>query len=224
MRGLEYSRGMTRFRVTGITINDLKRTSAVFTLVQDEAPKSYGHQHDHTVAYNLGALRTEELDNWIRQATPGEASKWNARPLVSVCKQSECTTNSTGVVSLEVIDSQCARGVACIDVFSNIKGHIRDTSIKFEKFPSSSSALWEWTDMSSLHRVMIRLSVPARYYLYVNAVILHELGHALGLPDFRSPTTYRGIMRQDLSVPYMTTRDKDLLEKIYESHTPGEGW
>ena len=78
--------------------------------------------------------------------------------------------------------------------------------------------------MSSLHRAMVPLSVPARYYLHVNVVILHELGHALGLPDFRSPTTYRGIMRQDLSMPYMTTSDQDLLHKIYESHAPGQGW
>ena len=86
-------------------------------------------------------------------------------------------------------------GVACIGVGSNIEHHIRDTSIRFERDPTSSTALWKWTDMSSLHRAMVPLSVPARYYLHVDVVMLHELGHALGLPDFRSPTTYRGIMR-----------------------------
>ena len=39
-----------------------------------------------------------------------------------------------------------------------------------------------------------------------------------------NPTTYRGIMRQDLSVTSITQSDKDLLREIYESHTPGEGW
>ena len=224
VRGLDYSGGTTLFRVTGITDNDLKRTSAVFTLVQGDPPKSVGHQHDHTVAYNFGSLGTDDLDDWVRQATPAEASKWNALPLVAMCKQLECTTNTTGVITVSVIDTQCTvRGVACITVGNGIEDHLRDTTISLERSPTSAVP-WEWTDNSALHKKGLRLTVPQRYYLHVNPVILHELGHALGLPDFRSPTTYRGIMRQDLSVTSITQSDKDLLREIYESHTPGEGW
>ena len=49
-------------------------------------------------------------------------------------------------------------------------------------------------------------------------------GTPLASPISGVPTTYQGIMRQDLSMPYMTTSDQDLLHKIYESHAPGQGW
>ena len=82
VRGLTHSSGaLTQFRVTGITSNDLKRTSAMFTLIQDSAPSSSGHQHDHTVAYGLGLLGVETLDSWLRLETAGEASKWECAPL-----------------------------------------------------------------------------------------------------------------------------------------------
>ncbi len=221
MRGLTHSSGvLTQFRVTGITSNDLKRTSAVFTLIQDSAPSSSGHQHDHTVAYSLGSLGVETLDSWLRLETAGEASKWNARPFVSMCEESACTTNSAGLVPLEASASECnVTGVACVAVYSSIEDHIGTTTIYFELSPTGRTTTWQWTRVEAWHGNYID-ATKTKKYLYLNAVILHELGHVLGFKD----ENYHGIMNSALPTFDITSSDRNLLHKIYESHTPGEGW
>ena len=221
MRGLKHSVGqLTFFRITGFTRANFRRTSAKFSLLQDPAPISSGHQHDHTVAYSVSPHGVETLDGWLRYETGNEAAKWNALPLVHMCETTACTTNMSGVVTLEAQAAQCSiPAVACVPIFPTIEPHIGDETIRFERNPISERTgpdlLWRWTRVEARHKAFTD-ATQTRRYLYLNAVILHELGHVLGL----NHATYASIMNSNIATVEMTDADKKLLEKIYESHTP----
>ena len=54
-------------------------------------------------------------------------------------------------------------------------------------------------------------------YYYLDKMILHEFGHALGLGHFGT-----GIMNSYGFV--ITSSDRTRLEEMYENHTKNEGW
>ena len=104
IRGIAYnSTTPVVFRVTGITRGNARRTSAEFSILQDNLPLAVGHQHDHTSAYDLSRLQTDTHGNNIGLATARAARLWNALPDVSMCHISSCTTNdgSAGRIYVE---------------------------------------------------------------------------------------------------------------------------
>ena len=104
-------------------------------------------------------------------------------------------------------------------VYSSIEDHIGTTTISFELSPTGRTTTWRWTRVKAWHGTYTD-ATKTKKYLYLNAVILHELGHVLGFKD----ESYQGIMNSALPVLDMRSSDHNLLHKIYESHTPGEGW
>ena len=76
------------------------------------------------------------------------------------------------------------------------------------------STAWVWTDDFQLaNRPQ---PVGGHYYEYLPAVLLHELGHALGLDDTRIPNIIMG--PDTLKLEQLTATDTAAAEAIYASH------
>ena len=227
VRGLPHSTTTpVSFRITGVTASDVERTSAEVTITQRPAPQAIGHQHDHTVAYDLSRLPTSGLGHTIGSLAVGAADAWDRLPLVQLCSP-DCPENSDrAIIYVELHENSpkaCRFGVACVEWLSTIEDRIATTTMIYENPPySSSGTQWQWTRHESLHR-QLDISSGLRW-LYLDAVVLHEFGHTLGLPDVEKPSHYVGIMRKGVPTTEMTNYDRSLLRQLYESHTPGEGW
>ena len=227
VRGLPHSTTTpVSFRITGVTASDVERTSAEVTITQRPAPQAIGHQHDHTVAYDLSRLPTSGLGHTIGSLAVGAADAWDRLPLVQLCSP-DCPENSDrAIIYVELHENSpnaCRSRVACVEWLSTIEDRIATTTMIYENPPySSSGTQWQWTRHESLHR-QLDISSGLRW-LYLDAVVLHEFGHTLGLPDVEKPSHYVGIMRKGVPTTEMTNYDRSLLRQLYESHTPGEGW
>ena len=70
---------------------------------------------------------------------------------------------------------------------------------------------------------MTTITSRAVYYVYVDRVMLHEFGHALGLPDFYADdkTGLKGLSDAVMHTGY-EIRDEDIeqLRAIYLLHNP----
>ena len=227
IRGIAYnSTTPVVFRVTGITRGNARRTSAEFSILQDNLPLAVGHQHDHTSAYDLSRLQTDTHGNNIGLATARAARLWNALPDVSMCHISSCTTNdgSAGRIYVESYTfDTCKPGVACVLAFNRIEGQITDTTVRYETTPHSSSIDYQWTTDLGKHLTDVTPGDSSLRYVHVATIVLHEMGHTLGMPDFNSP--YYGIMRNGASsATYVTNQDRRHMNVIYRNHKQGEGW
>ena len=193
IRGIAYnSTTPVVFRVTGITRGNARRTSAEFSILQDNLPLAVGHQHDHTSAYDLSRLQTDTHGNNIGLATARAARLWNALPDVSMCHISSCTTNdgSAGRIYVESYTfDTCKPGVACVLAFNRIEGQITDTTVRYETTPHSSKIDYLWTTNIGDHLTDVNPGDSSLRYVHVATIVLHEMGHTLGMPDFNSPTT-----------------------------------
>ena len=208
VRGLPHSTTTpVSFRITGVTASDVERTSAEVTITQRPAPQAIGHQHDHTVAYDLSRLPTSGLGHTIGSLAVGAADAWDRLPLVQLCSP-DCPENSDrAIIYVELHENSpnaCRSHVACVEWLSTIEDRIATTTMIYENPPySSSGTQWQWTRHESLHR-QLDISSGLRW-LYLDAVVLHEFGHTLGLPDVEKPSHYVGIMRKGVPTTEMTT-------------------
>ena len=144
-------------------------------------------------------------------------------------------------------DEGCGRSVACVKRASGSTSssagpgrHLGDMSLIFEEpawecrnFDENTGVCAQhariyWTDKSrlDLHHVPTNIlppGSPPSFYWYVEATMVHEFGHTLGLPDFYNDDTtglknLPAVMDDEHDHPMITREDIAQLEAIYAVH------
>ena len=168
-----------------------------------------GHQADHTVKYQLGAISTpvpgaeasSDPGLVIPAAVTDAANAWNnAATTVLFCKGSGCTDaggpppvqvdrNTDGVIF--VIKTEPGKEditLAYVEQRRDPDGHLRGpATMVIEQPPIDRSGIWNtpvtrvWTNDLNLHGREERGG--ERKYHYLPSVMMHEFGHTAGLGD-----------------------------------------
>ena len=219
VRGFEFFWTKTlSIRVTGITKQNVKVTSDAFAVSRGARPRGRGHQHDHTVDYNLDGLGTTKLDEDLRDGTGLSAGKWNLLPRVQMCSGCPGANLDRAIVYSEIVRNPYAcNGVACVVLERNIDDRLRDLTIKYERDPQEQdagglTAIWgKWHPDKSMHGKEDKGAQRKTFYFHIPTVALHELGHTLGLDDYYDNDSHHGIMKGILSLTVITQADKDLV-------------
>ena len=194
-------------------------------------PHSGAHQSDHTVAYRMGTVTTDQnaTGDLARAALPEGAQAWNQAggatstwPFLLFC-ETWCNENADGhAVTVEIVGSDACEPVACASVGVNEEDHITTLTINIEHPPVNKEKPAKWTDDSSLHNVFVNFNKTAEgKYFHMLTAILHEMGHALGLDDLYGDVAgnFTGYLMGSLakrdaatSVPSV---DRALLKRVY---------
>ena len=201
-----------------------------------------GHQRDHTVRYlvaPMSATPEPGLPNpatIIPSAVPTAVSAWNAMIAAHglvICKggTGSCDERNTdGTITVRLVTSSDAcRSSACVQPpVGGISNHRGDEEMILEERPIDSkdprvpNRHYRWTDVPSLNNTFVSLPSQVRQvrWKYVGAVLIHEFGHPLGLPDRIVPAP--SVMTDPDNVMNVTQNDVDYLRKIYSGHVRGE--
>ena len=159
-----------------------------------------------------------------RLAISNAAQQWRDRPLVVVCTDPCAGNDDEKVVAVKLKRSNgCSQGIACLKRSSgNIEDHVGNHDLIIEWPPVSKSGLQViWTRIPGDHYKLHPDGNGVRW-VYLDAVVLHEFGHALGMKHW--PKTYVAVMQENTNSAVMTQTDRDGLHSIYESHTSMKGW
>ena len=218
-----------------------------------EAPKptDSGHQADHTVKYEvptpiansvvMGAIPTA-VSAWNSEmARLGKG--------LNICTGNGCNNPDGYTMTIKAVDNKndaltfsddidegCGPSRACVK--STVRGgHMSEMHMVFEDPPwyaqKVKDGLWRvreyvWTKDKYKNGKLIpclAAATPcaARYYVYVDRVMLHEFGHTLGLSDFYNDDE-TGLIDLTNAVMYtgfvLTGEDLKQLEAIYLLHDP----
>ena len=228
VRGLHYQSGPIRLTVTGVTARNQSVESEIYSVRRGARPNVSGHQHDHTVAYRWGSgVVSSTVATTLKAVVATAASAWTTRPFVKVCKD-PCASNSGRVIPVQLYENRngCRSGVACLSSAGRktIETHVsdRDRRLKVEFPPIVDGQItWVWTRTASLNKGEVDSNDPYTLYLHLDAVVIHELGHALGLKDISDTNS---VMDTGIHQTSIQPVDDNRLYKLYESHTAGEGW
>ena len=168
-----------------------------------------GHQHDHTVRYEVAPMSATPEPGFPNPATiiptavPTAVAAWNAKMSAHgflICKGEtgscdQTNTDEKTVTVRLVTNSDACRGTACVEPpvagLSNHRGHgeliLEERPVDTTK-PRVLQQLYRWTDVPSQHNEPVPNRDNERWR-YVGAVLMHEFGHTLGLPhDVPAPS------------------------------------
>ena len=166
-----------------------------------------GHQADHTVNYELGAIPTprpsgsssDDPGAVISEAIATAVAAWNdavatPSPHVLFCKGSGCTINGVdrntdgNTVVIKTETGKQDKTLAYLVFNRDTDGHLRGAAtMVIEQPPIDLDEVWGripvtrvWTNDLDLHDE----DAPAGgIYHYLPSVVMHEFGHAAGLDD-----------------------------------------
>ena len=223
------------FRLTATTANNA--SVSIETIgPRSKQPDANGHQHDHNVAFDLSQLGATAFGKDVAQASRIAAAFWRLEEHIDSCAVpcDDSYTTSVVISAADREDYECwtrergddLRRVGCIAYFStsgNIEYHLGHQTIYVPRTPYEDDNLsgkieeqqYLWTRYGPLHNKPVP-GTSQKYY-YLDKMLLHEFGHAFGLPHFGT-----GIMKAyGFSI---TSSDRDRLEEMYEIHTKDEGW
>ena len=176
----------------------------------------WGHQADHTVKYEKGAIATSTIEDAIQDA----AEDWNdeMRALnkgLEICDDVDISCSGAnpdgGIVTIQTATTTktndsggCGNSMACVNPggtgrdSSGPGKHMVNMTMVFEEPAYICSGVMcsnpiqiVWTDNDRLDRVRTPESTAAdlEQYAFIGWVMLHEFGHTLGLPDFNTTTS-----------------------------------
>ena len=206
-----------------------------------------GHQHDHSVVYSVSGLGSGYTDTIIADASHLAARIWNSGNVVRIC-EGQCNPGESDHVAR--IETEYTRGLfdSRINVFGNIKcgvsvacvhytgihlgHHLGNMTVWFEDPPVYGRGTMGdpfrhrlWTDMARYHGKWTgNLSNLDEKWKYATPTAIHELGHLLGLPDFKPHKPHAGIMKSSNTYSTVQTADWILLRNMYKHHVENQGW
>lgn len=200
-------------------------------------PRSLGHQRDNTIAWTEGTYPRknpsslpEYMDDPYTVFTTGigpGARAWNGVARVTVCKDGCSSNNDTIITVSKGGPSRCGSSSACFAGTYSGAGqgrarHITGGTVYFEYPGEREGKDVYWTTNSSL---MLK-PVPERrgeaIYLYINAIAVHEFGHAVGIANIVTNSSIFGVMEMNMRDPYRyhtpTSADRKHVRAIYHGH------
>ena len=149
-----------------------------------------------------------------------------------LCKSAACTTNDDGyVISIQTsLSSSKCKGLACHIGQEKVTSitddrHLGNGTIWIEEAPvqrvdaydatgvvvKTEYFFYRWTDQARLFKQTVPDTGagprdPVQHYAYLPTIMLHELGHALGLSDlYKEPGGYPSYLMGTLSSSTVTT-------------------
>ena len=209
-------------------------------------PRSSGHQADHTVKYVVGAIGNSVIEDSIAPAV----GEWNSKMSslgkgLEICSGPSCSNPDGFTLTIKAVDNNnnailttgnpdegCGSSRACVK--SARRGdHKEEMFMVFEDPPWYARQIppktgpwvdteYVWTADKSLNDTGVPRSGGKRY-VYVDRVMLHEFGHALGLPDFYADATtgLKGLSDAVMHTGYeIHDEDIEQLRAIYLLHNP----
>ena len=217
-------------RVTGETDTGFSVTSDPLEIDRPARPQAIGHQHDHTVSYDLSSINAgdnPDLAGWITEAAPSAAQAWAdaLTPSLVACK-GPCASNDDGMFTFHIADSiDCAIACVLVSELSPIDTRLGGRRIYFRNTPARGiqGKPLEWTDVKARDG---RLTTDrSRVYVWVERVVYHEFGHTFGMADFYEDPDYDGLMGDPVFMNRnIRADDIAALEAIYAGHIRNKGW
>ena len=200
--------------------------------------RARGHQHDHTVGYRIAITPVAGYDpgfpnptRIIPSAVAPAASEWTSAGAgagLAICRHHAalCPNADTLIVMVKLGNSvACGGSIACVRPRSPgpASWHLTDTEIILEEPAMEETELGprriRWTNVAADHDQEVPGTEGKETWRYVGAVMVHELGHTLGLSHDHSVP---GIMSDPNAHVTMTQDDIDYLLKLYSGHVRGK--
>lgn len=242
VRGLPQNSGNLYFKITATAADERTATSATGEVLRSAQPKAYGHQHDHVASYSLSNLQTGSVDTMAKAAARHADQDWsgNARAHgVDICEGS-CSANADmHVITVKLRHSgdptendACGSSIACVGPFAlnaTVEDHLGSAALTIEEPPYEGTKMsgdirrFKWTRDASVNLKPTGGPQMERWR-FIDAVMVHEFGHILGLPDFSAAETHLGVMKKFDVYQSVTVADVELVREIYENHAPNAGW
>ena len=222
-----------------LAINGSVSTKSDEVTMKAPEPTQLGHQADHTVMYRIDTETTgikETATLIVAQAVGPAVRAWNVKMDVlneglQICSRviPACSASNKDrkTVTIETVDPlkgcEAIWARACVRQGPRLGSHMGSLRVIFEEPPLSikadgSEAHWEWTDKVHLNNKEVPKSKPTRTYVYVGQVMLHELGHTLGLPDFYLDASLEDLDAVMDTSAVITDEDIAQLRAIYLLH------
>ena len=188
-----------------------------------------GHQHDHTVSYDLSLLGNTVLGNAVRGAAEEAAKAWKAQSFIKVCK-GQCSANSDmhlnriKVVGSEACGSYPRRRLGCAPggYVSDVDYALGVLGISISNPPYQGTRQYRWTrDPLKTGLTGLNEFNDQERWQQLDPVLLHEFGHLFGFWDMGG--SHIGIMR-DIGFTSIQPADTALVYRVYKGHVSGSGW
>ena len=188
-----------------------------------------GHQSDHTVAFNYGAMPPP------RQYLPDPAAiipasvalampHWNGKTGfigVSICQGRRCGGNDDRhlfTVTATATPCRNPSWIACVKWKTDSENHLLGGEMHFEEPAWNEDGLRHyWSSVADDHLSFTDDTLSA-IWVYANRFAIHEFGHTFFIPDLPD-TTHLGIMNDVHKWDVVEPDDLSYLMQIYLDHT-----
>ena len=228
-------------RGDGRTYDSNRFGNAAVVTGASACPRSLGHQRDNTIAWTEGTYPRqnpsslpEHMEDPYTVFTTGiapGASAWNGIAVVTVCKDGCGSNNDTIITVSKGGADKCGDSSACFEpTYSgtsqgrsgNRARHILGGTVYFEYPGEREGKDVYWTTNSSLMDDPVPGREDEAVYIYINAISVHEFGHAVGIADIVTNSSIFGVMEMNMRDPYRyhtpTSADRKHARAIYHGH------